>query len=100
MAIDDRVAETGYGPVRGTYADRAGRVKVWKGVRYAAAPVGDLRFRAPEPPQRWTEVADATAFGAACPQPSIPNCPAGPGRAAGRRLPEPEHLGILGHPAR
>jgi para-nitrobenzyl esterase len=75
MAIDDRVAETGYGPVRGTYADRAGRVKVWKGVRYAAAPVGDLRFRAPEPPERWTEVADATAFGAACPQPSIPNVP-------------------------
>jgi para-nitrobenzyl esterase len=75
MAIDDCVAETGYGPVRGTYDGRAGRVKVWKGVRYAAAPVGDLRFRAPEPPDRWTEVADATAFGAACPQPSIPNVP-------------------------
>ncbi|MGA9676073.1 MAG: carboxylesterase/lipase family protein [Mycobacterium sp.] len=72
MAIDEPVAETGYGPVRGT---DDGRVKAWKGVRYAAAPVGDLRFRAPEPPERWTEVADATAFGPACPQPPIPNVP-------------------------
>ena len=48
-------------------------VKVWRGVRYAAAPVGELRFRAPEPPPRWTEVVDATAFGPACPQPAIPN---------------------------
>ena len=72
MAIDDRVAETNHGPVRGT---DDGRVKVWKGVRYAAAPVGDLRFRAPQPPEPWTEVADATAFGPACPQPPIPNVP-------------------------
>ncbi|MGA8254847.1 MAG: carboxylesterase/lipase family protein [Mycobacterium sp.] len=72
MAIDDRVAETNHGPVRGT---DDGRVKVWKGVRYAAAPVGDLRFRAPQPPEPWTEVADATAFGLACPQPPIPNVP-------------------------
>jgi para-nitrobenzyl esterase len=72
MAIDDRVAETSCGPVRGT---DDGRVKVWKGVRYAAAPVGELRFRAPQPPERWTEVADATAYGPACPQPSIPNVP-------------------------
>ena len=75
MAIDNRVAETCYGPVRGTYDDRAGRVRVWKGIRYAAAPVGDLRFRAPEPPQRCTEVVDATSFGPACPQLSIPYVP-------------------------
>ena len=72
MSIDDRVAETSNGPVRGC---DDGRVTVWKGVRYAAAPVGDLRFRAPEPPERWTEVIDATAFGPACPQPAIPNVP-------------------------
>lgn len=70
--INDRVVETTFGPVRG--ADD-GRVSAWKGVRYAAPPVGDLRFRAPQPPQRWTEVADATAFGPACPQPVFPNMP-------------------------
>ncbi len=72
MAIDELVVETTYGPVRG--ADEDG-VKTWKGVRYAAAPSGDLRFRAPQPPARWTEVADATAFGPACPQPVFPNMP-------------------------
>ncbi len=72
MAIDNRVVETSYGPVRGT---DDGRARAWKGIRYAAPPVGDLRFRVPEPPERWTEVADATSFGPACPQPSLPNIP-------------------------
>lgn len=68
----DRVVETTFGPVRG--ADD-GRVSSWKGVRYAAPPVGGLRFRAPQPPERWTEVADATRYGPACPQPVFPNMP-------------------------
>ncbi|OMC53082.1 carboxylesterase [Mycobacterium sp. IS-836] len=72
MVIDERVVETTYGPVRG--AD-AGGARAWKGIRYAAPPVGDLRFRVPEPPQRWAEVADATSYGPACPQPSFPNMP-------------------------
>jgi para-nitrobenzyl esterase len=72
MAIDDRVVETTHGPVRG---GDDGHIRTWKGIRYAAPPVGDLRFRVPEPPQRWTEVADATSFGPACPQPSFPNMP-------------------------
>lgn len=63
------VVQTGYGPVRGS---DDGRVRTWKGIRYAAAPVGDLRWRAPQPPQRWTEVADATTFGPVSPQPRSP----------------------------
>ncbi|GAB3017035.1 carboxylesterase/lipase family protein [Mycobacterium bourgelatii] len=70
--MDNCVVETSYGPVRGC---QVGRVKVWRGLRYGAPPVGDLRFRAPEPPRRWTEVADATRNGPACPQPVIPNMP-------------------------
>ncbi len=72
MTIDNPVVETTYGPVRGT---DDGRVRAWKGIRYAAPPVGDLRFRAPEPPERWTEVAAAATFGPACPQPPLPNIP-------------------------
>lgn len=72
MTTIDRVVETHYGPVRG--ADD-GQIRVWKGVRYAAAPIGELRFRKPQPPNRWTEVADATAFGPACPQPVFANMP-------------------------
>jgi para-nitrobenzyl esterase len=72
MAIDDLVVETSYGPVRGIEEDG---VKAWKGLRYAAAPTGELRFRAPQPPARCTELTDATAFGPACPQPIFPNMP-------------------------
>jgi len=72
MTIDDLVVETSYGPLRGIEEDR---VKAWKGIRYAAAPEGELRFRAPQPPPRCTEVADATVFGPACPQPVFPNMP-------------------------
>ena len=76
MAIDNLVVETGYGPVRGADTGPTGdRVRAWKGIRYAAPPVGDLRFRGPEPPRPWTEVADATEFGPACPQPVFPNMP-------------------------
>lgn len=76
MAIDEQVVETSYGPVRGTdVAWQGGHVKAWKGIRYAAPPVGELRFRLPRPPRPWTEVADATGFGPACPQPSFPTMP-------------------------
>jgi para-nitrobenzyl esterase len=63
------IIETGYGPVRGT---DDGRVKTWKGIRYAAAPVGDLRWRAPVSPQPWTDVLEATTFGPVSPQPRSP----------------------------
>ena len=66
------VVETAYGPVRGV---DDGRVTAWKGVRYAAPPTGDLRWRAPEPPEPWTDVADASAFGLVCPQPVEPRIP-------------------------
>ncbi|MFZ0831928.1 MAG: carboxylesterase/lipase family protein [Mycobacterium sp.] len=72
MTIDNAMIETTYGPVRGK---DDGRLMSWKGIRYAAAPSGGLRFREPQPPQRWTEVADATAFGPACPQPPLPGIP-------------------------
>ena len=45
-------------------------VNVWRGIPYAAAPVGRLRFRAPQPPLAWSGLRDATAFGASAPQPS------------------------------
>lgn len=66
------VVETTYGPVRGV--DR-GNVKIWKGVRYAAPPAGDLRWRAPQPPAPWATTMDASQFGLACPQPTLPKVP-------------------------
>ncbi len=66
------VVETAYGPVRGT---DDGGVNSWLGVRYAAPPTGDLRWRAPQPPDPWTEVADGSLLGRVCPQPVDPRMP-------------------------
>ncbi|GAA0992370.1 carboxylesterase/lipase family protein [Subtercola frigoramans] len=65
MTTDALVIHTTHGPVRG-FAD--GPVQVWKGIPFAAAPVGELRWRAPRVPLAWSEVRDATVFGNVCPQ--------------------------------
>jgi para-nitrobenzyl esterase len=72
MKRDNTLVETVSGPIRG--ADD-GRVISWKGVRYAAPPIGDLRWRAPQPAEPWTTVADATRYGFVCPQPVDPRIP-------------------------
>lgn len=47
---------------------RDGRAWSWRGVPYAKPPVGDQRFRSPEPPEPWTGTRDAAQFGPAAPQ--------------------------------
>lgn len=50
----------------GRYQGQAeGGVVRWLGMAYAQAPVGALRFRAPQPVQPASAIVDATAFGAA-----------------------------------
>ncbi len=41
---------------------------IFKGVPYAAPPVGALRFLPPQPVQPWAGVYEANHFSAACPQ--------------------------------
>ena len=43
-------------------------VRVFRGVPFAEAPVGDLRWRAPKPAPKWTGVRNAAEFSAICMQ--------------------------------
>jgi para-nitrobenzyl esterase len=43
----------------------------FKGIPYAAAPIGDLRWREPQPAPPWQEVRSANTFGKSCIQPTF-----------------------------
>ena len=53
------IANTRYGQLQGVEEDG---LSVFRGVPFAAPPVGELRFRAPRPPEAWDGVRDATEF--------------------------------------
>jgi len=65
------VVDTDAGRVRGSLEDG---IAVFKGIPYAAPPVGALRFRPPRHPASWDDVRDATR-----PGPTAPTPPPGPG---------------------
>jgi para-nitrobenzyl esterase len=59
------VVQTAEGPVVGRVQ---GGVRVFTGIPYADAPVGELRFHPPRSHSHWTETLDATREAPACPQ--------------------------------
>ena len=63
------VVTTRQGKVRGRVADG---VNVFKGIPYAAPPVGAHRLRLPQPVAPWSGVRDALAYGPKPPQPPYP----------------------------
>ncbi|MEO6362870.1 MAG: carboxylesterase family protein [Caldimonas sp.] len=56
------------GTAAGVVEAAAAEVASFRGIPYAAAPTGPLRWHSPEPAPRWTVVRPAIAFGKACPQ--------------------------------
>src|SRR6266702_5131159 len=54
-------------------AGRDTSIMVYKGIPYAAAPVGALRWKAPQPATPWKDVRKADHFGSACAQPAKRN---------------------------
>ena len=62
------------GSISGIPANDQG-VRVFKGIPYAAPPLGDLRWRAPQPAAHWDGVRKAEQFG--------PSCTAGGGAGRG-----------------
>ena len=74
------IVATSNGPVRGY---REGRLNIFKGLRYAAPPLGALRFVPPQRPAPWTEPADAVALAAPAIQVGVPPGGTTGGKSAG-----------------
>ncbi|MFI5685295.1 carboxylesterase/lipase family protein [Streptomyces sp. NPDC051636] len=65
-AHDSLVVHTDHGWVRGAAQRDGGRV--FQGIPFAAPPTGELRWRPPQPAERWPGVRDATVPARPCPQ--------------------------------
>lgn len=69
-AAEDRPeVKTTSGLVRGVAENG---VHVFKGLPFAAPPVGELRWTPAQAPQAWSGLRDASSFGKVCPQPVRP----------------------------
>lgn len=70
FAANAPVVATDTGEVAGVIKDG---VASWKGIPFAAPPVGELRWRAPRPAEAWSGVRQAAAYGADCMQLPFPS---------------------------
>jgi para-nitrobenzyl esterase len=68
-ADDGSVVRVASGLVRECAAARAGDVRVFRGIPYAASTSGANRWRAPQPVEPWDDIRPCNEFGPACPQP-------------------------------
>ena len=64
-----KVIKIASGTISGEVADNDGKqVLVFRGVPYAAAPKGELRWKPPQPVEKWTSTRESTTWGDRCPQ--------------------------------
>lgn len=57
------IVTTDKGAIEGT-TNPTGDIKIFKGIPYAAPPVGDFRWKVPQPFQSWNGIKKCVAFGA------------------------------------
>lgn len=63
------------GALQGVWVAGAPHLADFLGIPYAAQPVGNLRWKPPQPPPTWSGVREATKYGPACPQTPSPWLP-------------------------
>ena len=68
QTVDTAVVETPKGTLVG---EKVGDVNVFRGVPFAQAPVGDLRWKPPQPVEAWDGIKTAIEFQAPCQQPQL-----------------------------
>ena len=54
------------GRLIGEYAERNNQVAVYKGIPFAAPPIGQYRWQPPQPPASWSGEREADSFGPNC----------------------------------
>ncbi|KAB8194975.1 carboxylesterase family protein [Lysobacter maris] len=69
----DSIVTTQDGDVLGTLGDNG--ILAFKGIPYAAAPVGINRFKPPRPVEKWLHVRDTSEYGPTAPQADEANDP-------------------------
>ncbi len=69
-AVAEEVVTVHSGRIRGVTEDG---VTAFKGVPFAQPPVGDLRWREPQPVRAWTSILEANAYGNDCQQTPFPS---------------------------
>ncbi|HEY4154398.1 MAG TPA: carboxylesterase family protein [Puia sp.] len=56
------IVRTEAGRISGS-RDASGKISIYKGIPFAAPPVGDLRWKAPQPVKHWNQVKECNAYG-------------------------------------
>jgi len=62
--------KTGSGMLKGI-SEKNNKTCVWRGIPYAAPPVGELRWKAPQPVKAWGGLKEASTWGHRCMQSGI-----------------------------
>ena len=86
-AVADPIAETDRGKVRGI---TQGEVISFRGIPFAASPVGELRFAPPRPHPGWTGLRETVQAG-----PAVPQAASRLERVMGPRVPDWDEDGSL-----
>ena len=60
LQVDETFTVTDSGPISGTLKDG---IRIYKGIPFSAPPLGNLRWKAPQPVKKWEGVKECTAFG-------------------------------------